>query len=113
MCSVYVIHVQDACSEADMVSEDRTPHVAVAGDPYATSSFYVIIEGEIVARCETFPAAIHNLFMLFYVLNLEYPAGKKHPVQFFTFCQKILFQLDVSKLSAKLTSVVSSLARLK
>ena len=66
-----------------------------------------------MVRCNNFPTAVHVLFMLFYVLNLQYPAEKKHPVDFFTFCQKVLFQLDVGKLNAKLTSFVSALARLK
>jgi hypothetical protein len=61
---------------------------------------------------DNFPTAVHVLFMLFYVLNLEYPAEKKHPVDFFTLGQKVLFQF-VGKLNAKLTSFVSALARLK
>jgi hypothetical protein len=73
----------------------------------------VVIEREIVIRCENFATAVHQLFMLFYILNLEYPSERKRAVDFYLFCQKVLFELDANKLNPKLTSFVSALARLE
>jgi hypothetical protein len=87
-----------------LIREDAQPHVAVVGCVYDNPLVFIIIEKQIVIRDVSFVDGMHLMFCLFYNLNLEYPVLKKKDVYYFEFVQKVLFQLDSRKLSAKLTT---------
>ena len=105
--------MKDATPDEDIVAEDRMPHVAVVGNAYRSVRYHVVIEKTIVMRCNTFAAALHQLFMIFFTVNLEYPVEKKRSLDFYTFIQKVVMEMERGKLNAKLTSFVASLARLQ
>jgi len=86
--------------------DDRPPHVATVG-----SKCFIVIERIIVMRDSSLPMAMHHMFLLIYVLNLEYPVWKKRIVDYFTFVQKVLFELDRGKLPPKITTFLNDLAR--
>jgi len=96
-----------ATTEEDIIREDHQPHVAVVG----RDKCYLVVEGQVVVRDAVFSDAMHHMFCLFYVLNLEYPVLKKRTVDYFTFVQKVLFELDGNKLNPKFTTFVNALAR--
>lgn len=72
------------------------------------SGYKLVIEMEIVAQdIDNLPDAVVLFFCLHYVLDLCYVKQKKRELYFFEYVQKVLFELDANKLSARLTSFMN------
>jgi len=98
-------------TDEDVLEEDHPPHIAVVGNAYNSTKIYIVMEREIVVRYASFPIAMQQIFLLFYVLNLEYPTIKKRSCDYFLFVQKVLFELDAGRINPKLTSFLNDVAR--
>jgi hypothetical protein len=104
------LHLQEDCTEDNLTSSDLPPHVAICGDVYNGGKVYVVCEKIIILRELRFWEALQLFFCLFYNFDIQYPQVKNRPVSYFVFIQKVLYELDSGKLSAKITSFLNSIA---
>lgn len=80
-------------------------HLPVAIQKTATEH-KVVIEGTEVLRVPSTAAAVALVFGLTYVMNIQYPKDLKFTFEFF---QKVFMELDMKKMSAKLSRVFALL----
>ncbi len=89
--------------------DDNRPYIAIVGDPYDSPTFAIVAEAvrvtEWVNRMEM---AVCMLMATYYVINFEYPKSKHKRVignYMYEFLQKILLEVDSSKLSQRMTTL--------
>ncbi len=90
------------------------PYIAVAGDPYDDPQ-YAIVAGatRVTEYSGKIGLAVCRLMAVYYVINFQYPRSAFVRQKFnyvYEFIQKILLELDPSRISAKVSSLFEKLA---
>ena len=84
------------------------PHVAVVGSVYNTKNAMVLIEKQVVVRCDFFAEAMMLMFCRYCDLNIEYPQLKKQENYYCEIVQKVLFELGADRKTPKITAFLNN-----
>ncbi|XP_073347902.1 uncharacterized protein [Pagrus major] len=89
------VQVEDACVSAEVRRDDLPPNpcIMVCGDgPLTTGEFMVAVDQVVVMeRISTFPDAMASMFMMYYVMNIDYPAEICATLEFL---QRCIFRIN-------------------
>ncbi|XP_036938880.1 uncharacterized protein LOC119010651 isoform X2 [Acanthopagrus latus] len=89
------VQVEDACMSAEVRRDDLPPNpcIVVCGDaPLTTGEFMVAVDQMVVMeRISTFTDAMASMFMMYYVMNIDYPAEVCATLEFL---QRCIFRIN-------------------
>ncbi|KAG9272876.1 hypothetical protein AMEX_G11947 [Astyanax mexicanus] len=89
------VHVEDTCVSSEVRQENlpSTPCIVVCGDsPLTATGFMVAIDQVVVMeRIPTLTNAVVNMFMMYYVMNIDYPAEICTTLEFL---QRCIFRIN-------------------
>ncbi len=98
----------------DLVTEDTLPYIAIVGEPYDQPQYGIVTDATRVTNYGTeMGQAVCRLMAVYYVINLQYPRSKviKQKLNYvYEFIQKILLELDSTKLCARVSTLFEKLA---
>ena len=94
--------------DGEMLDEDKPPFVAIGGPAHEPVNTAIIAEKTVVLEDFTsFPHAVMHFVAFIYAVNLQFP-GKYT----YEFMQKILLDIESSKLTPRMQSMKSLLFQL-
>nr|XP_023686769.1 uncharacterized protein LOC111853741 [Paramormyrops kingsleyae] len=93
--SKFFIQVEDTCVSAEVRREalPPTPCIVVCGDSHFTATGYMVAVDQVVVmdRISTLSEAVVNMFMMYYVMNIDYPAEAGITLEFL---QRCIFKIN-------------------